>query len=100
MTQTEEEKLRKFYDGNKAGQDNDLDMKVRSAMLEIIKLKDPDDGFEVFKHVITIFSEEELAHMACLYIGSHMVKLLQTNPEFKTLCSMMAMMDKIGKNHE
>jgi hypothetical protein len=100
MTQTEEEKFRKFYDGNKAGQANELDMKVRSAMLEIIKLEDPDDGFEVFKHVITIFSEEELAHLACLYIGSHMVKMLETNPEFRKLCSIIGMMDKIGKKYD
>lgn len=97
MTEEEKEESKKFYESNKDGQSEELTLKVRLAMLEIVKLKDINDGFTVFEHLLTNFSKLELAHLGCLYIGSQMVEMLNTSPEFKLLCSMMATLERVDE---
>ena len=94
MSHTEEE-IKEMYDTQ---DEKGINIKIRTAMLEIIKLEDPGQGLPMFKHVLETFTEGEKTHIVCLYIAKQMAEALKSNPEFKMLCQMIKTMDDMQKS--
>jgi hypothetical protein len=93
MSETEE-KIKKDYETQ---DEKVMSAKIRGIMLEIIKLDDPADGYPIFKYVRENFTEGEMAHVVCVYAAKQMAELIQKDPQFKALCSMLKTMDTIQK---
>jgi len=93
MSKTEEE-IKEMYD---IQDEKGINVKIRTAMLEIIKLEDPVQGLPVFKHVLENFTEGEKTHIVCLYIAKQMAEMIQKDPAFKQMCTMLKTMETIQK---
>lgn len=99
MTNTEEEKLKEAYYSYDKSQ-KELSDKVNQSMIEIIKLEDSNDGFDVYKYIMQTFSKEELGLLGCIYIGKKMIDRLENDPLFKMACKTLKVLDKLDKEKE
>jgi hypothetical protein len=66
-------------------------------MLEIIKLDDPADGYPIYKYVRENFTKGEMAHIVCVYAAKQMAEMIQKDPTFKQMCTMLKTMETIQK---
>ncbi len=93
MSYTEEE-VKEMYDTQ---DEKGINVKIRTAMLEIIKLETPEQGLPVFKYILENFTEGEKTHIVSLYVAKQMSEMILKDPKFKTLCTMLKTMETIQK---
>lgn len=89
-----QEKLKEEY---ASLNEKNLNKKISEAMLQIILLESPEDGYPVYEHVMKNFSQSEMAHIVCLFVGKQMMEKLEKDDKFKELCKIIKVAHDIEK---
>lgn len=94
-TETEEEIKALYEIRDEKGMTN----KVKQGMMEITRLKSPEEDFPFYKFVMENFSKGEMAHVVCTFIAKEMADKLENDPHFKMLITMLVRMENNKKEN-